>query len=511
MGRSMTKGIAVSIALLGIILLLSMSALAVGVRPLVIDLDLKPGETRNFELILSPSGSEETVNLRFYEPVQLLNGSLAYREPGHESFSAISWVTLDRQQVQVYPGEEVRVGGTVRVPFSAGGSHTIVIMVEQQVPPAQQGITLQIRYAVRLNIRVERPGLRQTADLVELSLIPGEQNEPIIRAVLENSSVWDYLVSGEVTIRDEEKRLVERVALTAPATAGSGTNQIRMYPGSQVEFLGPITKRLAPGEYNLRLFFRYGDHGQIVKSDTITIAEGQFAFPMADELGAFSIEPDAIELTARAGERKSQVLQFTSEIGESVLLSVEAQPIVHDYPYSLVDWVEFRTQGAPQFELPGRRTARLGLTIAVPRDVPDASYHGYVAVRAVSVSDGELLTERNIPVSVLVGTDHKYEADVRSFHGEIVEGVETLLSLDIQNTGNALLTPQASVIITTLEGEFVDRALLLLPEGERGILPLMSQRLEGTVGVLEPGTYSAQITIQHAGQEILTVQRELEI
>ena len=44
MGRSMTKGIAVSMALLGIILLLEyVSAGGCGVRPLVIDLDLKPG------------------------------------------------------------------------------------------------------------------------------------------------------------------------------------------------------------------------------------------------------------------------------------------------------------------------------------------------------------------------------------------------------------------------------------------------------------------------------------
>ena len=243
--------------------LCSLPTLAVGVRPLVIDLELKPGESRDFELILTPGDGEETANLSFYEPVQLLNGSLAYQEPALASFSAISWVSLDKKQVQVYPGEEVRIAGTVRVPFSAGGSHTIVIMVEPQAPAAQQGITFQVRYAVRLNIRVDRPGLRETADLTEIGLIPGEAQEPIIRAVVNNSSAWDYLVSGEVTIRDQERRLVERVLLSPPSSAGSGSSQIRMYPGSQVEFLGEITKRLTPGEYSLRTFFRYGDHAKL--------------------------------------------------------------------------------------------------------------------------------------------------------------------------------------------------------------------------------------------------------
>lgn len=509
MKRHLSKILLVTTVVLFAVVYFTVSAWAVGVRPLVIDLDLKPGETKDFELILTPSETEETVDLSFYEPVQLLNGSLAYQEPGLASFSAVSWVSLEKEQVQVYPGDEVRVLGTVRVPFSAGGSHTVVIMVEPQAPTGP-GITFQIRYAVRLNIRVDRPGLRQTAELAELELIPGEEKEPIIRAVVHNNSAWDYLVSGEVTVRDQEQRLVERVTLTPPATAGSGANQLRMYPGSQVEFFGEITKRLSPGEYSLRTFIRFGDHGQIIKSEAITIAEGDFHFPTADEIGAFSVDPTIIEHQVRAGERKSQVLQFTSEIGESTMIALEMQQVATDYPYSLVDWVEFRTP-TTEFELPGRRTSRLGMTIAVPRDVPDGSYHGNVVIRAFSMHDEELLTERTVPISVLVGSDHNYDVEVRSLYGEVVEGIETVLSLDIRNIGNAPLSSQANVVLTNVDGEFVDRAILTLPEGERTVIPLKSQRLEGSIGELEAGVYRAEITIQNGGEVIRVVERELEI
>ena len=78
--------------------------------------------------------------------------------------------------VNVYPGSEAKVSGTVRVPFSAGGSHTAVIMVEPQVPMIQSGITFRVRYAVRLNIRVDRPGLRRTAELVGLIWQPMKQD-----------------------------------------------------------------------------------------------------------------------------------------------------------------------------------------------------------------------------------------------------------------------------------------------------------------------------------------------
>ncbi|MDI9485693.1 MAG: hypothetical protein QM372_09545, partial [Bacillota bacterium] len=155
-----TKPIAASAIVIALLILLSLHADAVGVRPMILDLDLKPGETVPFEIILTPGQGEEVIDLSLYQPVQLLTGALAYQQPEHEAFSAVGWVTLDKDQVSVYPGEETKVTGTVQVPFSAGGSHTVVIMVEPQTPTAQQGITFQVRYAVRLNIRVERPGLR---------------------------------------------------------------------------------------------------------------------------------------------------------------------------------------------------------------------------------------------------------------------------------------------------------------------------------------------------------------
>jgi len=150
------------------------------------------------------------------------------------------------------------------------------------------------------------------------------------------------------------------------------------------------------------------------------------------------------------------------------------------------------------------------MTIAVPRDVPDGSYHGNIFVRAHSI-EGELLTERIVPISVLVGTNHDYDVDVRSLHAEVVEGVETILSLDITNIGNVPLTPQANIVLTNADGEFVDRAILTLPEGEHTVIPLMSQRLDGSIVELEAGVYGAEITIQNDGQIIALVNRELEV
>ena len=128
-GRGYTLGkIARSIGLILcsglIILMICLDAWAFEFGPLVIDLDERPGDTQDFEIILNPGSSEETVLLSLYQPVQLLSGSLAYQEPDPDTFPSVNWVKLDKSEAKVYPGEDTVISGTVKVPFDAGGSHT---------------------------------------------------------------------------------------------------------------------------------------------------------------------------------------------------------------------------------------------------------------------------------------------------------------------------------------------------------------------------------------------------
>lgn len=492
-------------AVLGFVFCTSILGLAAGVRPLVIEMDVSPGDTRTFEIVLTPGNTEELVDLTLYEPVQQLNGGLVYQIPENPAFSAVSWVTLDSHLVKVYPDAEARVTGTVKVPFSASGSHTVIVMVEPRPPEVKSGIGFQVRYAVRLSIRVERPGLRQTGQLEEFALQPGSEGQPIVRTVFNNTSPWDYLVEGEATIRDAERRLVERIPLQSPTGSSAGSKATRLYPGAKVEFLGEVTRRLEPGEYSLRTYFRFGDHGQIIKEETIVVSEGDFNFPRADQVGAFSLNPEGIEHSARPGERKSQVLEFTSEIGETSRIVVDTVSIGSDYPHSLENWIQLRMAGN-EFELPGRRTTRVGLTLAVPREAEDGSFHGAVLVQAYSPLTNELLTEKTVPITVLVGEEHRKLVEVRA-----LQAADGELVLDLYNAGNVLVRPQASIVINDQKGQFVGRAQLSLPEGETEIIPLRSQRLEGQLPPLESGVYLLEIAINDGNVELLTLERELEI
>jgi hypothetical protein len=183
------------IAVLILLFSYSGSVLAVGLRPLVIDMDLEPGTVEDFAIILSPEETKTVINVSLYQPVQLLDGGLFFEEGDPLQNPAIGWVELDKEKLFLIPGEEEKITGRVRVPFDARGSYMVTIMVE---PERQQSsdIALHFRFAVRLRIRVERPGLRPAAEVKEFTLAAGEEKEPILQALVKNVSAVDYLTAG---------------------------------------------------------------------------------------------------------------------------------------------------------------------------------------------------------------------------------------------------------------------------------------------------------------------------
>jgi len=483
-------------------------ALAVGVRPLVIEMNVHPGDEREFVIDLIPDAVEELVELVLYEPVQQLNGGLMYQLPEQPAFSPTSWVTFEETLVRVLPGQETSVRGTVRVPFSAAGSHTVVVMVETRPPEDPSGFTFRVRYAVRLRIMVERMGLRPTAELTSLQVRPDDQGVPLIAARFHNTSALDYLVSGEATIRDEARRLVERVTLRSPAGSSAGLDSTRVYPGAEVEFVGRITRPLPPGEYWLQAFLRYGESGQIIRNETIVVEPGEFVYPGFDQSAAIIVDPATVTHELRAGERKSQIFEFESLSAEPVRIEVALGEVTAGYEYSLVDWLDFRSQ--LEFILPARSKTRLALTIAVPRDALDGSYHGKAVFKIYSGVSGDLLSEAVIPIDVLVGTEHRREVQVRSL---VVETVEegTYLSLDLANIGNVAFLPQVSAALYDEDMVFVDRVVFEIQEEERWILPQEAKLLMAVTDPLEPGLYNVEIQVAHGGVAILSEMLEVAV
>ncbi|MBM7556369.1 COG1470 family protein [Halanaerobacter jeridensis] len=472
---------------------------AAGVKPLVIDIKAQPGDTHEFELTLTPSGKEEKVDFSFYKPVQLLSGGLKYKQDTSK-FVAKEWVNLEEKQVTVYPDEKKTVKGAVKVPFSAGGSYTVVIMVEPgKTTTKKNGLQMKVRYAVRINIRVERPGIYPQAEVVDFGLGADKDKKPQVQAKLKNPSKTDYLVAAEATIRDQERRLVERVTLKSPQGNNPKIDKTRMYPSSKVVYLGQVTKRITPGDYELRIFFKYSDHGQIIKAKNIKVKEGQFDLPSAEELGAFTVKPQQLDLNLQPKAYKSKVVRLNSEIGSDVKVTAAVSNVRKDYSNSLVDWLKIR--GRKEFKLRARNRGKIILTTIVPEKVKLGSYHGNIILKAFNTETGKFISQRKVPVTAVIGKEHKYQLEVKSLYSQSVKKGD-LLSLDLFNAGNIFVAPQAEVIIKNAKDEFVERVRLITVEAGQKILPKTSQRLQGQAKKLTPGKYKAIITFQQQGQEL---------
>ena len=487
--------------------LTSTVTLAAGVEPLVVDIESEPGTVKEFELKLTPSAPRERVILTKYKLVQMKNGTLSYQKP-KENKGAVKWVELETAEKEVVRGETNLIKGKVKVPFGASGSHTIVLMVEPKISQEHNGISFMVRYAVRINIRVQKTGLYPQANLTNLALVPDEDKKPQVKAQISNPSQLDYLVSGEATIRDIKRRLIERVTLRSAQGSTANADETRMYPGSTVNYFAKVTKRLPVGTYHLRTFFRFAEHGQIIKNKTIKIEKGDFDIPTIEELGAFSLDPPKLDLKLNPGQRKSHVIKIKNQKDREISCVIDKAGIDKNYKYSLKNWLKL--YGKEEISLRKRGVGRTIVTLAVPKDIKAGSYHGHIIFKAKTLDKIDSSTIKKVPLSVIVGQNKDYNLTVRSLKAKKSKD-KILLSLDLANQSDFFMSPQAKVIISDEKENYIDEVELVLPEGIDKVLPAKSQRLTGLTKQLQAGNYKAEIILKSNRVKVKEVEKEFKV
>lgn len=491
-----------TVAVLILLFSFSGNALAIGLRPLVIEMDLEPGTVEEFAILLSPEETKTVINASLYHPVQLLDGGVIFIEGDPRQNPAIGWVELDKNKLLLVPGEETKITGRVRVPFDARGSYMVTIMVE---PERQRDaeIALHFRFAVRLRIRVERPGLRPAAEVEEFTLVAGEEKEPVLQALVRNTSALDYPTAAEATVRDKEGRLVERVELRPERLWAYAQQEILMYPFSKLLYVGRIRKYLPPGEYQLRLFFRYAAGKQLIVTKTVRIEAGDYHFPET-QLPALQVSPDELSFTGRPGTIVSRALTFTNTSGEACFLSLTPVNLEYGYAYSIFEQTEFTIRGDDQFLLaPGKKKTVIA-TVHFPRDAQVQGNYGFLKAE-VFRANGEFLYEQMISLEAVVGGDHRHAAEILDFSCERT-GKEVLFSLVLKNTGNIKLFPSGRVIVKDLKGRTVTTVELSgAGEKKAPVLPGKLSTLQGTSLHIPPGKYQLEVSIQAEKEELATL------
>ncbi|HBE80031.1 MAG TPA: hypothetical protein DDW65_19960, partial [Firmicutes bacterium] len=211
------------------------NSLAVGVVPLTIELNGKPGDTMNFNVKLNPGAQTEKLKISLEKINQQLTGDLRYTpfEPG---VPPATWITVPDSAV-VSPGASTQIDGIVKVPLNAqGGTYLAMLRVAPEEPTKKGGFEISIQYGVRIYIRLDTIGLRPKVQVTGLELIKDEKGKPQIQAKVKNSSVLDFLTTASATLRDSERKLIQRVELRPAYFWKNKISEARLLPEGELAY-----------------------------------------------------------------------------------------------------------------------------------------------------------------------------------------------------------------------------------------------------------------------------------
>lgn len=487
-------------SLMLIILIFASTCNAVGVRPLVLDMDMEPGQIKEFELKISPEKKQQIVEFNLYHPRQHLSGSLSYEKANPDQHVAASWIDI-REEVVVPPREEVIVNGKIKIPYNAKGSHTTVIMVEPVVEKPEGGVAFKVRYAVRVNINIERPGLRRKVEVKDFKLQSNDKGRPLITTNIVNNSSLHFKASGEVTVRDENRRLVDRIQIKSDYARQAGRKETKIYSGSKVKFTGEISEVLHPGTYNVRLFLYYADGKQEIRSKKIKVGD---QYVKEGQIDYIELNPTYIKDNIRAGGVSTQVVKVRNRTGKDLKIKIGALKIKPNYKHSIFEEFKVELRGKNKINLEPRRSGRTIVLMRSPRDIKPGGYYGRLQI-GVFNKEGKKLETRKVDMGMLVGKDWDNNVEIKGISSN-KDKKKYFFSVSVKNKGPAHLSPTARVYLKDDKGEIIHTLRVKLPEGRERILPDMSGHLVTTREDIEPGNYTAEITVMYKGKKISTAE-----
>lgn len=495
-------------ALLLLLIITFSSALcsAIGVQPLTVDLNLRPGETGRFNLYLSPSGRQENVRLQVYQPAQAYHGNLVFLEADPAIFPEVTWVSLPAEMVTVPANQSVEVPITITVPFGASGSHIITIMVEPEPEMGTSHVAIQVRYAVRVIVRVIGPSLPVRGELSFLRLEKDEQGRQLITAEINNPSHVDFEAEVEVTIRGENRSLIERLNLRTQPGHTNNTNVTRIYPGAKVLFTNYPERYLPPGTYYFSAILKYGERGQSILNETVTIEPGDFEPPHDDAVGTIiNVKPARIEASLDPKKRQTGAIEIFNASQEQIYVKVTPAEFKPGYAYSAHEWLQVYGIG-DSIRLAPMQPGRFILTLQVPADAEPGGY--YANLRLTAYRDPELtqvVEELLTPVICIVSKGTTPSLSAESIEANQDENKVTF-TLHILNDGRIHILPSAKLSLLDANNGLVLTTDLKNAELER-LYPGDESFLVGEyIGALNAGEYTAEIELLDNGKSFQKVQ-----
>lgn len=518
----------------------SLAVGTVGVKPMTIDLELQPNKKGEFQIEVYSTSKEDTpVHLSLFDAMQKEDGSMDFVDVGKNPYSCTPWIKLERTDFTVPAGETVTVRGEIFVPRANSGSRIATIMVEPDYEKKEKGITVRVRYAVVLKLKIKGRAVLEKAELEKLSLKKLPDGTPAIEAVVLNKSEIDFTARGRAIIQDDSGKIITSINLTTESLERKKKDREkekkekkfkdkdkvkehedqRLYPGSKVAFFGKIEKLVTPGEYTVILAMKYGKRSLTAKEKIKLTSEdiASLAAKKPVEGASFEIKPANLEIKSPPGGIRSTFFNITNITDKPIKITLSLKDIEYDpdgetiikekgsTPYSSSDWIELEKT---EYIIEPRLSQTISMRVKVPEGTQPGGRYAQVVVEKLVVSEANLSEEGRIEkdfVEVVVIVPGKVEPAVEIKRFERMKkdtGPEEFV-VDTKNISAIHLIPKGRVVIKDMYGNEVEQVELKLKA--KAILPQIEGRMTGEIRKkLIPGEYSANVEIDYGGKERAT-------
>ena len=256
----------------------------VTVSPAKLELAAEPGTSREFDInIRNSSPDEETLDVYFMDYYISPKNEIAFREPGHYSYSCATWLSTETPDLAVPAGQVVKKRFKVAIPPGAEpGGHYGVIFFQQAPPDTGEPEIVGLSARIGSVILITVPGEIVREGVIESVSVGSMWFWPSRKAPLLPRSVPGYKVAFKNT---GNVHLTVKGKLTYTPSFGWGSGAIELgemtvLPKTTRYFEGVLPKPPFLGSYEVKAEVSYGP--SLYEFDTTRTKSAAFScYPLA--------------------------------------------------------------------------------------------------------------------------------------------------------------------------------------------------------------------------------------
>ena len=400
------------------------------VSPLQQSVEVKPGRTTTFTLIVSNTdrGSETvacTVKVDLLDFTVSPQGKIFFGPEYKHPRSAVDWISSKETEFVLEPGESREVKLKVSAPTSADGDYWAAAMVGLGNPgDNQKGVQVKLRTASGIFIHVAKRNYIERGTVIDGDVnvpdfgsvdtlsVKDASEESVeekkeaktlnVSAELKNDGLVGFLARGKAYLYSDGWRRIATIPLHS--------NRRRVLPDDSRWFTGVMAQPLPAGDYKLRIYFASDSKYRrtMTRDMEFSVSDENSVAWMANYVNnttseALGIEPQNIALQLNPGRFTAARFLVANQTLGTILTTctVKGEGVS-------ADWLEIKI-GDFTLAPNGRRSTTC--IVKVPADAEAGEYNWVIHVeseRPSVISDGQDNIERyKIPVSIVVSdTSH---------------------------------------------------------------------------------------------------------